>query len=96
MGALLLFGGDALYDVLFTLFAGILVGTVPSITVASTVQELLNLTPLAYQQKSDLSLVNQARLTGPQRTGPQQPLAGAFSIPLPNLSPPFCRPLTSN
>ena len=40
-GALLLFGGDALYGFSFTLFAGILVGTISSITVASTVQELL-------------------------------------------------------
>ena len=43
VGALLLFGGDALYGFSFTLFAGILVGTVSSITVASTVQELLGL-----------------------------------------------------
>ena len=44
----------------FTLFAGILVGTVSSITVASTVQELLGLTPQAYQKKSEEPLANAA------------------------------------
>jgi len=60
VGALLLFGGDALYGFSFTLFAGILVGTVSSITVASTVQELLGLTPQAYQKKSEEPLANAA------------------------------------
>ena len=53
VGALLLFGGDALYGFSFTLFAGILVGTISSITVASTVQELLGLSPQAYQKKEE-------------------------------------------
>lgn len=53
VGALLLFGGDALYGFSFTLFAGILVGTLSSITVASTVQELLGLSPQAYQKKEE-------------------------------------------
>jgi preprotein translocase subunit SecF len=53
VGALLLFGGDALYGFAFTLFAGIMVGTLSSITVASTVQELLGLSPLAYQKKDE-------------------------------------------
>ncbi len=52
VGALLLFGGDTLYGFSFTLFAGILVGTVSSITVASTVQWLLGLTPPAYQKQA--------------------------------------------
>ena len=43
VGALLLFGGAALYGFSFTLFVGILVGTISSITIASTVQELLGL-----------------------------------------------------
>lgn len=46
-------GGDALYGFSFTLFAGILVGTLSSITVASTVQELLGLSPQAYQKKEE-------------------------------------------
>ena len=53
VGALLLFGGDALFGFSFTLFAGILVGTISSITVASTVQELLGLSPQAYQKKEE-------------------------------------------
>ncbi|MFM4704558.1 protein translocase subunit SecF [Aeromonas bivalvium] len=53
VGALLLFGGDALHGFAFTLFAGILTGTLSSITVASTVQELLGLSPQAYQKKED-------------------------------------------
>ncbi|HHQ4544013.1 TPA: protein translocase subunit SecF, partial [Aeromonas veronii] len=51
---------DTLYGFSFTLFAGILVGTVSSITVASTVQELLGLTPQAYQKKSEEPLANAA------------------------------------
>jgi preprotein translocase subunit SecF len=51
VGALLLFGGDALYGFSFTLFAGILVGTLSSITVASTVQELLGLSPRPTRKK---------------------------------------------
>ena len=51
VGALLLFGGDALYGFAFTLFAGVLVGTVSSITIASTVQELLGLSTAAYDKK---------------------------------------------
>ncbi|MGK4476218.1 protein translocase subunit SecF [Aeromonas molluscorum] len=54
VGALLLFGGDALHGFAFTLFAGILTGTLSSITVASTVQELLGLSPAAYQKKEAL------------------------------------------
>ncbi|PJG60075.1 protein translocase subunit SecF [Aeromonas cavernicola] len=50
VGALLLFGGEALYGFAFTLFVGIVVGTISSITIASTVQELLGLTPEAYRQ----------------------------------------------
>ncbi|HGY1052378.1 TPA: protein translocase subunit SecF [Aeromonas salmonicida subsp. pectinolytica] len=53
VGALLLFGGDALFGFAFTLFTGVLVGTISSITVASTVQELLGLTPHAYQKKEE-------------------------------------------
>ena len=53
VGALLLFGGDALFGFAFTLFTGVLVGTISSITVASTVQELLGLTPQAYQKKEE-------------------------------------------
>ena len=51
VGALLLFGGEALYGFAFTLFAGVLVGTVSSITIASTVQELLGLSTAAYDKK---------------------------------------------
>ena len=50
VGALLLFGGAALYGFSFTLFVGILVGTVSSITIASTVQELLGLSTAAYEK----------------------------------------------
>ena len=48
VGALLLFGGSALYGFSLTLFIGILVGTLSSITIASTVQELLGLSTQAY------------------------------------------------
>ena len=50
VGALLLFGGAALYGFSFTLFVGILVGTISSITIASTVQELLGLSVSAYEK----------------------------------------------
>lgn len=50
VGALLLFGGEALYGFAFTLFIGILVGTLSSITIASTVQELLGLSVEAYNK----------------------------------------------
>lgn len=53
VGALLLFGGAALYGFAFTLFIGILVGTLSSITIASTVQELLGLSVEAYNQHED-------------------------------------------
>ncbi len=88
VGALLLFGGDALYGFSFTLFAGILVGTVSSITVASTVQELLGLTPPGIPEEErratgqrSLNLVNQARLTRPQRTGPLPTIGRGFFHP---------------
>jgi preprotein translocase subunit SecF len=51
VGALLLFGGAALYGFAFTLFIGILVGTLSSITIASTVQELLGLSIEAYNKQ---------------------------------------------
>ena len=51
VGALLLFGGEALYGFSFTLFVGILVGTLSSITIASTVQELLGLSTRAYDKE---------------------------------------------
>ncbi|MBM0568933.1 protein translocase subunit SecF [Aeromonas jandaei] len=60
VGALLLFGGDTLYGFSFTLFTGILVGTISSITVASTVQELLGLSPQAYQKKGEEPLAEAA------------------------------------
>lgn len=50
VGALLLFGGEALYGFSLTLFIGILVGTLSSITIASTVQELLGLSTEAYDK----------------------------------------------
>ena len=50
VGALLLFGGSALYGFSLTLFIGILVGTLSSITIASTVQELLGLSTGAYEK----------------------------------------------
>ena len=53
VGALLLFGGAALYGFAFTLFIGILVGTLSSITIASTVQELLGLSVEAYNQHEE-------------------------------------------
>ena len=53
VGALLLFGGEALYGFAFTLFIGILVGTLSSITIASTVQELLGLSVEAYNQHEE-------------------------------------------
>lgn len=51
VGALLLFGGSALYGFSLTLFIGILVGTLSSITIASTVQELLGLSTEAYDKE---------------------------------------------
>lgn len=51
VSALLLFGGEALFSFSFTLFIGVLVGTVSSITIASTVQELLGLSAEEYQKK---------------------------------------------
>lgn len=54
VGALLLFGGEALYGFSFTLFTGILVGTLSSITIATPVQELLGLSPNAYQKEEEL------------------------------------------
>ena len=51
VGALLLFGGSALYGFSLTLFIGILVGTLSSITIASTVQELLGLSTQAYDKE---------------------------------------------
>ena len=51
VGALLLFGGEALFGFSFTLFVGILVGTLSSITIASTVQELLGLSTRAYDKE---------------------------------------------
>lgn len=53
VGALLLFGGEALYGFAFTLFIGILVGTLSSITIASTVQELLGLSVEAYNKQEE-------------------------------------------
>ena len=53
VGALLLFGGAALYGFAFTLFIGILVGTLSSITIASTVQELLGLSVEAYNKHEE-------------------------------------------
>ena len=55
VGALLLFGGSALYGFSLTLFIGILVGTLSSITIASTVQELLGLSVSAYDQEEVLA-----------------------------------------
>lgn len=52
VGTLLLFGGDTLYGFAFTLFTGILMGTISSITVASTVQELLGLTSQTYRKRA--------------------------------------------
>lgn len=51
VGALLLLGGEALHGFAFTLFAGVLTGTLSSITIATPVQELLGLTPAAYQKE---------------------------------------------
>lgn len=51
VSALLLFGGEALFSFSFILFIGVLVGTVSSITIASTVQELLGLSAEAYLKK---------------------------------------------
>ncbi len=53
VGARLLFGGAAPYGFAFTLFIGILVGTLSSITIASTVQELLGLSVEAYNQHEE-------------------------------------------
>ncbi|SIQ19760.1 preprotein translocase subunit SecF [Aeromonas sp. RU39B] len=51
VGALLLFGGEALFGFALTLFVGVLVGTWSSIVIATPIQELLGLTPAAYQDK---------------------------------------------
>lgn len=53
VGALLLFGGDALFGFSFTLFCGVLSGTWSSITIASTVQEMLGLSADAYKRKAE-------------------------------------------
>ena len=54
IGCLLVLGGDALYGFSMTMFAGVLTGTWSSVTIASTVQELLGLSPEHYQVKLDL------------------------------------------
>ncbi|WP_181320888.1 protein translocase subunit SecF [Photobacterium phosphoreum] len=54
IGCLLLLGGEALYGFSITLFAGVVTGTWSSVTIASTVQELLGLHPQHYQSKPDL------------------------------------------
>lgn len=54
IGCLLLLGGEALYGFSITLFAGVVTGTWSSVTIASTVQELLGLHPQHYQPKPDL------------------------------------------
>lgn len=54
IGCLLLLGGDALYGFSITLFAGVLTGTWSSVTIASTVQEMLGLSPVHYQPKPEL------------------------------------------
>lgn len=54
IGCLLLLGGEALYGFAFTMFVGVLVGTWSSITIASTTQELLGLTPADYQPNQQL------------------------------------------
>lgn len=56
VSSLLLFGGDALFSFALTLFAGVLVGTVSSITIASTIQELLGLTVSSYQKQKNTNL----------------------------------------
>ena len=48
VGALMLYGGESLYGFSLTLFVGVLAGTLSSITVASTCQELLGLSAAAY------------------------------------------------
>lgn len=54
IGCLLLLGGDALYGFSMTMFAGVVTGTWSSVTIASTVQEMLGLSPLHYQPQPDL------------------------------------------
>lgn len=54
IGCLLVMGGDALYGFSMTMFAGVLTGTWSSVTIASTIQELLGLSPEHYQPKLDL------------------------------------------
>lgn len=54
IGCLLLLGGEALYGFSVTLFAGVLTGTWSSVTIASTVQEILGLSPVHYQPKPEL------------------------------------------
>ncbi|BCN25891.1 protein translocase subunit SecF [Vibrio alfacsensis] len=54
IGCLLVLGGEALYGFSMTMFAGVLTGTWSSVTIASTVQELLGLSPEHYQTKPDL------------------------------------------
>ncbi|MCL1039151.1 protein translocase subunit SecF [Shewanella submarina] len=54
IGCLLLLGGEALYGFAFTMFVGVLAGTWSSITIASTTQELLGLTPADYQPNQQL------------------------------------------
>ncbi|MGL4206514.1 MAG: protein translocase subunit SecF [Aeromonadaceae bacterium] len=51
VGTLLLLGGEALFGFAFTLFVGVLVGTLSSITIASTVQEMLGLSTRAYEKE---------------------------------------------
>ena len=51
IGCLLVVGGDALYGFSITMFAGVLTGTWSSVTIASTVQEMLGLSPAHYQAK---------------------------------------------
>ncbi|WP_035387188.1 protein translocase subunit SecF [Ferrimonas senticii] len=54
IGCLLLLGGEALYGFSITLFAGVVTGTWSSVTIASTVQELLGLSPEHYQPPVEL------------------------------------------
>ncbi|KXF82641.1 protein translocase subunit SecF [Enterovibrio coralii] len=54
IGCLLVLGGEALYGFSITLFAGVVTGTWSSVTIASTVQEMLGLNPMHYQPKQDL------------------------------------------
>ncbi|WP_434356614.1 protein translocase subunit SecF [Parasalinivibrio latis] len=54
IACLLLLGGQALYGFSITLFVGVLTGTWSSVTIASTVQEMLGLSPMHYQPKPEL------------------------------------------